>query len=153
MSSQYGIYPALFFCVCYAHPSYNRVFKRVRKYWLGVSTITQDVSDFMASEYGKPIITNSSLQFLMKQSPASIDVVQDTFGLTEGEKNILLECDVGEGVFIGGQKRVVLKVIASYAEDQIITSSPEQVKKIKEQKKRMTQISPGISNRRGNGLG
>ncbi len=111
--------------------------KRARKYWLGVSTITQDVSDFMGSAYGKPIITNSSLQLLMKQSPATIDVVQKTFNLTEGEKNTLLQCDVGEGIFIAGQKRVALKVIASYAEDQFITSSPEEVKKIKEAKKKM----------------
>jgi len=116
------------------------VCKRARKYWLGVTTITQDVSDFMASDYGRPIITNSSLQFLMKQSPASIDIVEKTFGLTEGEKNTLLECDVGEGIFIAGQKRVVLKVIASYTEDQIITSAPEQVKKIKEEKKRVSQM-------------
>lgn len=111
--------------------------KRARKYWLGVSTITQDVSDFMKSDYGKPIITNSSLQLLMKQSPATIDFVQKTFNLTEGEKYLLLECDVGEGIFIAGQKRVAIKVIASYAEDQIITSSPEEVKKIKEAKKRL----------------
>jgi len=106
--------------------------KRARKYWLGVSTITQDVSDFMKSEYGKPIITNSSLQFLMKQSPATIDYVQKTFNLTDEEKYLLLECDVGEGIFIAGNKRVALKVVASYAEDQIITSSPEEVKKIKD---------------------
>ncbi len=117
--------------------------KRARKYWLGVSTITQDVTDFMSSNYGKPIITNSSLQFLMKQSPAAIDIVQQTFGLTDGEKNTLLETNVGEGVFIAGQKRVVLKVIASYAEDQIITSSPEQIKKIQEEKKRISQM-PGV---------
>jgi len=109
--------------------------KRARKYWLGVTTVTQDVSDFMRSDYGKPIISNSSLQFLMKQSTATIDVVQDTFNLTEGEKNMLLGCDVGEGVFIAGQKRVALKVVASYTEDQIITSAPEEVAKIKEAKR------------------
>ncbi|MBL7150849.1 hypothetical protein ISS86_02880 [Candidatus Microgenomates bacterium] len=113
--------------------------KRARKYWLGVSTITQDVSDFMKSDYGKPIITNSSLQFLMKQSPAAVDIVQKTFNLTEEEKYILLECDVGEGIFIAGQKRVALKVVASYTEDQIITSSPEEVKKIKAAKKKLSQ--------------
>jgi len=109
--------------------------KRARKYWLGVSTITQDVSDFMRSDYGKPIITNSSLQFLMKQSPATIDVVQKTFNLTDEEKYLLLECDVGEGIFIAGQKRVALKVVASYAEDQIITTSPAEVEKVKRAKK------------------
>ena len=105
--------------------------KRARKYWLGVSTITQDVEDFMKSDYGKPIITNSSLQFLLKQSPASIKLVQETFNLTEQEKYLLLECNVGEGVFIAGQKRVALKVVASRAEDQIITTSPEEIKKVK----------------------
>jgi type IV secretory pathway VirB4 component len=59
--------------------------KRARKYWLGVTTITQDVSDFMQSDYGKPIITNSSIQLLLKQSPATIDLVQQTFNLTEQE--------------------------------------------------------------------
>jgi len=108
--------------------------KRARKYWLGVTTITQDVSDFMKSEYGKPIISNSSLQFLLKQSSATIDVVKTTFNLTDEEKNMLLQCDVGEGIFIAGQKRVALKGIASYTEDQIITSSPEEIVKIKEAK-------------------
>lgn len=111
--------------------------KRARKYWLGVSTITQDVSDFMKSEYGKPIITNSSLQFLMKQSPATIDVVQRTFNLTDEEKYLLLECAVGEGIFLAGTKRVALKVVASYAEDQIITTSPEEVLKARKAKKRL----------------
>jgi conjugal transfer ATP-binding protein TraC len=105
--------------------------KRARKYWLGVTTITQDVGDFMKSEYGKPIITNSSLQFLMKQSPATIDVVQKTFNLTDEEKYLLLEAEVGEGIFFAGQKHVAIKVVASYTEDQIITTSPEEVLKIK----------------------
>ena len=113
--------------------------KRARKYWLGVSTITQDVGDFMESKYGKPIITNSSLQFLLKQSSATIDVVQKTFNLTNEEKYLLLEGSVGEGIFIAGQKRVALKVVASYAEDQIITSSPEEIKKIREAKKQLKE--------------
>jgi type IV secretory pathway VirB4 component len=100
-----------------------------------VTTITQDISDFMKSEYGQPIITNSSLQILLKQSPATIDVTQKTFLLTEEEKYLLLEADVGEGLFFAGQKHVAIKVVASYAEDQIITSSPEEVLKIKEAKK------------------
>jgi len=74
--------------------------KRARKYWLGVTTITQDVSDFINSEYGKPIITNSSLQLLLKQSPAAIDLVQETFYLTDQEKYLLLESPVGEGIFL-----------------------------------------------------
>ncbi len=111
--------------------------KRSRKYWLGVTTITQDVSDFMRSEYGRPIITNSSLLFLMKQSSATIEAIQKTFNLTNEEKYLLLECEVGEGIFFAGQKHAAMKVIASYTEDQLITTSPEQVAKIKEAKKRM----------------
>jgi len=105
--------------------------KRARKYWLGVTTITQDVGDFMKSAYGQPIITNSSLQFLMKQSPATIDVVQKTFNLTDEEKYLLLEVEVGEGIFFAGQKHVAIKIVASYTEDQFITTSPEEVLKIK----------------------
>lgn len=113
--------------------------KRARKYWLGVTTITQDISDFMKSEYGKPIITNSSLQFLMKQSPATVDVVQKTFNLTEEEKYLLLEAEVGEGIFFAGQKHVLMKVVASYTEDQLITTSPEQILKIKEAKQELAR--------------
>jgi len=109
--------------------------KRARKYWLGVTTITQDVQDFMKSEYGKPILTNSSLALLMKQSPATINVVQKTFNLTEEEKMSLLEAPVGEGIFFAGTKHVLIKILASYTEDQIITTSPEQLQKIKEAKK------------------
>jgi len=111
--------------------------KRARKYWLGVTTITQDVVDFMKSNYGQPIITNSSLQILMKQSPATIDVVQKTFNLTEGEKYLLLEAGVGEGIFFAGQKHVAIRVTASPTEDQFITTAPEQVAKIKKAKEEL----------------
>ena len=111
--------------------------KRARKYWLGVTTITQDVNDFMKSDYGQPIITNSSLQLLMKQSPATIDVVQRTFNLSEEEKYLLLEIPVGEGIFFAGQKHVAIRVVASYTEDQIITTAPEEVLKIKEAKEKI----------------
>jgi type IV secretory pathway VirB4 component len=111
--------------------------KRARKYWLGVTTITQDVGDFMKSSYGQPIITNSSLQLLLKQSPATIDVVQKAFLLTDQEKYMLLEASVGEGLFFAGQKHVAIKVVASYAEDQVITTSPEEVAKIKRAKKEL----------------
>lgn len=109
--------------------------KRARKYWLGVTTVTQDVGDFMKSDYGKPIITNSSLLLLMKQSPATIELVKQTFNLSEGEKLLLLETPVGEGLFFAGAKHVAMKVVASYAEDQIITTAPEEVLKIKQAKK------------------
>jgi len=111
--------------------------KRARKYWLGVTTVTQDVNDFMKSAYGQPIITNSSLQVLMKQSPATIEVVQKIFNLTEEEKYLLLEAEVGEGIFFAGQKHVAIKTVASYTEDQIITTTPEEVLKIREAKKEL----------------
>lgn len=111
--------------------------KRARKYWLGVTTVTQDVNDFMKSAYGQPIITNSSLQVLMKQSPATIEVVQKIFNLTEEEKYLLLEAEVGEGIFFAGQKHVAIKAVASYTEDQIITTAPEEVLKIREAKKEL----------------
>lgn len=108
--------------------------KRGRKYYLGIATITQDVEDFLRSPYGLPIITNSSLQLLMKQSPSSIDMVQKTFNLTDEEKYLLLESGVGEGIFFAGSKHVAIKVIASYTEDQIITSDPSQILAIKKSK-------------------
>ena len=105
--------------------------KRGRKYFLGVATITQDVGDFLKSPYGVPIITNSSIQILLKQSPTTMDVLQKTFNLTDEEKYLLLESDVGEGIFFAGLKHVAIKSIASYTEDQIITSDPSQVLAIK----------------------
>ena len=104
--------------------------KRGRKYYLGLATITQDVDDFLRSPYGVPMLTNSSLQLLMKQSPTSIDRVQETFNLTDEEKYLLLESNVGEGIFFAGLKHVAIKVIASYTEDQIITSDPSQLLQI-----------------------
>ncbi|NIA18283.1 MAG: DUF87 domain-containing protein [Actinobacteria bacterium] len=109
--------------------------KRCRKYYLGVTTITQDVNDFLTSPYGQAIVTNSSLQVLLKQSPASIDLVQKTFVLTEGEKYLLLESGVGEGIFFAGTKHAAIKIVASYTEDQIITSDPRQLLEIEEAKK------------------
>ena len=108
--------------------------KRARKYYLGLATITQDVGDFLTSPYGTPIITNSSIQILLKQSPATVDLVQKTFNLTEEEKFLLLESDVGEGIFFAGMKHVAIKVLASYTEDQIITSDPSQLLAIKKAK-------------------
>ncbi len=104
--------------------------KRCRKYFLGVTTITQDVDDFIKSPQGKPIITNSSMQMLLKQSPASIDGLAQTFNLTDAEKQLLLEADVGEGIFFAGLKHAAIKVIASYTEDQIVTTNPAQLLEI-----------------------
>lgn len=111
--------------------------KRGRKYYLGLATITQDVDDFLRSPYGIPMITNSSLQLLMKQSPTAIDQIQDTFNLTDEEKNLLLESNVGEGIFFAGLKHVAIKVIASYTEDQIITSDPSQILQIQNARKEL----------------
>jgi len=109
--------------------------KRCRKYYLGVTTITQDVNDFLVSPYGQAIVNNSALQILLKQSPAAIDLVKKTFILTEGEKYLLLECGVGEGIFFAGNKHVAMKVVASYSEDQLITSDPRQLLEIEEAKR------------------
>jgi conjugal transfer ATP-binding protein TraC len=110
--------------------------KRGRKYYLGVCTITQDVEDFLKSPYGRPILTNSSLQLLLKQSPTTIDVLQKTFNLTDEEKYLLLEAGVGEGLFFAGLKHVAIKVVASYTEDQINPSDPSQLLAIQPEKSR-----------------
>ncbi len=112
--------------------------KRGRKYYLGLATITQDVGDFMKSPYGVPIVTNSSIQLLLKQSPSTIDILQKTFNLTDEEKYLLLEANVGEGIFFAGLKHVAVKTIASYTEDQIITSDPSQILAIKKAKDEFT---------------
>lgn len=101
--------------------------KRARKYYLGVTVISQDVEDFLGSRYGKAVVSNSSIQLLMKQSTSSIEVVAETFGLTDGEKYLLLESDVGEGLFFAGLNHVAIKIMASFAEDQIITTDPKQL--------------------------
>lgn len=101
--------------------------KRCRKYYLGVTTITQDVEDFLRSPYGRPIITNSSTQLLLKQSPATIDIVGKAFSLTEAEKNLLLSAEVGTGLFFAGKKHVAIQIISSYFESQIITTNPAEL--------------------------
>lgn len=101
--------------------------KRARKYYLGLTTITQDVQDFFSTEYGKAIMTNSSIQILMKQSPAAIDLVAKTFYLSQGEKNLLLSAEIGEGLFFAGNNHVAMKVIASPEEYRLITSKPEEI--------------------------
>lgn len=111
--------------------------KRGRKYFLGLATITQDVGDFIKSRYGIPIITNSSMQLLLKQSPSAIDKLQEVFRLTDEEKYLLIESNIGEGIFFAGLKHVAIKIIASYTEDQIITSDPAQVLSIRKSKQEL----------------
>jgi len=125
--------------------------KRCRKYYLGVTTITQDVNDFLTSPYGQAIVTNSSLQLLLKQSPAAIDLVQKTFVLTEGEKYLLLECGLGEGIFFAGAKHAAIKIVASYTEDQLITSDPKQLLEIEEAKKEFAEQMAGAGEQNDNG--
>jgi type IV secretory pathway VirB4 component len=115
--------------------------KRCRKYYLGLTTITQDVTDFMTSKYGKPIVTNSSIQLLLKQSTAAIKVIVDTFYLTDEEKFLLLESNVGEGIFFAGSKRAAIRIVASYSEDQIITSDPEQLLEIEKAKEEIQEMA------------
>ncbi len=103
--------------------------KRARKYYLGITTITQDVEDFLRNEYGKAIVSNASIQFLMKQSTASIPILTQTFYLSEGERQLLMSSDVGEGIFFAGQNHVALRVIASPEEHQVITTNPEELAK------------------------
>ena len=113
--------------------------KRARKYWLGVTTITQDVGDFMKSEYGKPIVTNSAIQLFMKQSTATADILQKTFNLTDWERELLTGGTVGEGIFFAGPKHVAIKTVASDYEHQFITTAPEEVARMKEASKKLAE--------------
>src|SRR3989338_1496875 len=119
----------------------SNIAKRCRKYYTGLTTISQDIPDFLASPQGKTILTNSSIQILMKQSPAAINVVQQTFNLTDSEKFYLLEARVGFGLFFLGQNHVGIRVVASYAEDQIITSDPRQILETEKAKEEWSKIS------------
>jgi hypothetical protein len=112
----------------------NSIAKRARKYYLGVTTITQDVEDFLKDDLGKAIVTNSSIQILMKQHPAAIEKVADVFYLSEGEKQFLLACEVGEGLFFAGTNHVAMKAVASPEEHAIITSKPQEIVEQRNQK-------------------
>lgn len=103
------------------------IVKRGRKYYLGVTTITQDVDDFLKTDYGKEIVTNSAIQILLKQHSAAIDQIGEVFYLSQGEKQLLLAASKGEGIFFAGQNHVAIKIIASEDEHNLITSNPEDV--------------------------
>ena len=113
--------------------------KRARKYYLGLTTITQDVEDFLTSDYGKAIVTNSSLQILMKQSVAAIDKVAQVFYLSEGEKQLLLSADIGEGIFFAGPNHVAIRVVASPEEHRLITTKPSELLEMARQKQQGQQ--------------
>ena len=110
--------------------------KRSRKYYLALTTATQDVQDFLSTDYGKAVLSNSSIQMLLKQSPSEIDLVADIFYLTAGEKQLLLSANVGEGLFFAGQSHVAIKIIAAPHEHVMITSNPEE--KLKAQNSQAT---------------
>lgn len=113
--------------------------KRARKYYLGITTITQDVEDFIGNDFGKAIVTNASIQFLMKQSTAAIPVLSETFYLSEGERQLLMAADVGEGIFFAGSNHVALRVVASEDEHDIITTDPAELVRKRAQKERQAQ--------------
>lgn len=117
--------------------------KRARKYYLGLTTITQDVEDFLNTDYGKAIVSNSSIQILMKQSPAAIDRVAEVFYLSEGEKHLLLAADLGEGIFFAGANHVAIRVIASEDEHYLVTSKPEEVLEIQRKAREKEQQFKG----------
>ena len=116
------------------------IIKRGRKYYLGVTTITQDVDDFLNTPYGKEIVTNSSIQILLKQHSAAIDLIGETFYLSEGEKQLLLSADKGEGIFFAGQNHVAIQVIASEEEHKLITSNPEEILRQKIEEKQAALV-------------
>ncbi len=113
--------------------------KRARKYFLGLTTATQDVEDFLKNEYGKAVLTNSSIQVLLKQGTAEVDMITDTFYLSEGEKALLLSADVGEGLFFAGQNHVAMKVFAAPFEHELITSNPVELLRRQQEKERMAK--------------
>ena len=105
------------------------VVKRARKYFLGLTTITQDVEDFLTHDIGKAIVTNSSMRLLLKQSPAAIDKIGEIFYLSQGEKQLLLAANVGEGIFFAGPHHAPIKIVASSEEDKLISTKPQEVAK------------------------
>lgn len=113
--------------------------KRARKYYLGMTTATQDVEDFLKNEYGKAVLTNSSIQVLLKQGTAEVDMIAETFYLSEGEKALLLSADVGEGLFFAGQNHVAMKVFAAPFEHELITSNPLEILKRQQEKEKIAK--------------
>jgi conjugal transfer ATP-binding protein TraC len=109
--------------------------KRARKYYLGVTTISQDVEDFMASKMGRAIVANSSMQLLLKQSPSAVDVLADVFKLTDEERKRLSNFPVGQGLFFAGQNHVHIQIIASKTEQQLVTTNPVQQLQMQEEER------------------
>lgn len=112
--------------------------KRARKYYLGLTTATQDVEDFLGTDYGKAVLSNSSLQILLKQGATGVETVGKTFYLSDGEKELLLSSAVGEGLFFAGQNHVAIRVVAAPFEHELVTSNPAEVLQMREEKQRAT---------------
>ena len=102
--------------------------KRARKYYLGLTTISQDVEDFLSNKMGRAVVANSSLQLLLKQAPSAVDVLADTFKLTDEEKNRLTQFPVGEGLFFAGLNHVIMRILASQTESELISTDPASLK-------------------------
>lgn len=118
--------------------------KRARKYFLGLTIITQDVEDFITSQQGRTIVNNSAMMLLLRQSPAAVDKLTEVFKLTDGEKLILRQAKVGQGIFFAGANHVAIEVIASYEEEKLITTNPEELLKIKQAEEERSQANiPG----------
>jgi conjugal transfer ATP-binding protein TraC len=120
----------------------NSIAKRARKYYLGLTTITQDVEDFLSVDLGKAIIQNSSLQILLKQSTVAIDKVAEMFYLSEGEKQMLLASGVGEGLFFAGAAHAAIKIIASPQEHELVTTKPQEMQQRRDQQSVVVQAEP-----------
>ncbi len=119
--------------------------KRARKYYLGMTTATQDVEDFLSTDYGKAVLTNSSIQVLLKQGTAEVDMVSETFYLTEGEKELLVSADIGEGLFFAGQNHVAIKIIAAPYENDMITSNPAELLKQQQDMQEQAAVEDAIA--------
>ena len=113
--------------------------QRARKYYLGLTTITQDVEDFLASDYGKAIVTNSSIQILLKQHPAAIDRITEVFYLSDGEKRLLLSANIGEGLFFAGSNHVAIQVVASPEEHRLVTTKPSELLAMEQEQKQVKE--------------
>ena len=124
--------------------------KRARKYALGLTTITQDITDFLASDYGKAIVNNAAIQILLKQAPSAIEVLQKTFYLTEGEKTFLLSAGVGEGIFFAGRNHVAIQVVASENEHNLVTTNPNELLAREEQRATDTRADTIAAENRSN---
>lgn len=122
--------------------------KRARKYFLGLTTITQDVQDFLDSDYGRAVVTNSSMQILLKQSPSAVDRVQKAFYLSDGERNYLLSAGVGEGLFFAGANHVGINVVASKSEHRLISTNPAELKRLENEVAEMNTLDARAQMRR-----